>query len=124
MKKILGFSLIVAALPLFVSASTITVTPISPNLPGSLSNVSSPGAWVVSFYNYALFLSGLLAFGAMVYGGIRYSWARGNSAGESDAKQWIWSALLGLLLLVCAYIILYTVNPNLVNLQLPSLSKQ
>lgn len=97
-------------------ASLAAVITISPNLPGSLANISSPGGWVKSFYNYALFLSGLLAFGAIVYGGIRYAWARGNPSGETEAKSWIWSALLGLLLLACAYLILFTVNPNLVNL--------
>jgi hypothetical protein len=106
-------------MPLVVFAQAIIT--ISPNLPGSLTSVSSPGAWIKSFYNYALFISGLLAFGAIVYGGIKYAIARGNPSAESDARQWIWSALLGILLLACAYLILYTVNPNLVNLNLPSL---
>ena len=103
---------------LALAAATVS---ISPNLPGSLSVVSSPGGWIKSFYNYALFISGFLAFGAIVYGGIKYAIARGNPSQESEARQWIWSALLGMLLLAAAYLILYTVNPNLVNLSLPNL---
>jgi uncharacterized membrane protein YgcG len=121
MKKnqIIGIGIVLLGLlPLTSFAAIIT---ISPNLPGSLTSVSSPGAWIKSFYNYALFISGLLAFGAIVYGGIKYAIARGNPSAESDARQWIWSALLGILLLACAYLILYTVNPNLVNLNLPTL---
>jgi hypothetical protein len=106
-----------------VSATSAATITISPYLPGSLSNVGSagPGAFVKNFYQYALFVSGILAFGAIVYGGILYAMARGNPSGETEARAWIWSALLGLLLLAGAYLILYTVNPNLVNLKLPTL---
>jgi hypothetical protein len=115
------FIALIGAPALAFAQATIT---ISPALPGALSNNGTsvaPGAFIVNFYQYALFVAGLLAFGAIVYGGIRYAWARGNPSGETEARQWIWSALLGLLLLVGAYIILYTINPNLVNLSLGSI---
>ena len=104
-------------------AFAAAVINISPSLPGALAATPSagPGVFVANFYQYALFVSGLLAFGAIVYGGIRYAWARGNPSGETEAKQWIWSALLGLLLLASAYLVLRTVNPNLVDLSLPGL---
>ncbi len=114
----MGAAILAGLAPFLVLATTVS---ISPNLPGSLSVVSSPGGWIKSFYNYALFISGFLAFGAIVYGGIKYAIARGNPSQESEARQWIWSALLGMLLLAAAYLILYTVNPNLVNLSLPNL---
>ena len=107
----------------FVSSVFAATISISPNLPGSLTTTpsgSSPGAYIQNFYQYALFISGFLAFAAIVYGGLKYTIARGNPSGESEAKQWIWSALLGMLLLAGAYIILFTINPNLVNLSLPS----
>jgi hypothetical protein len=111
--------LCLVALLLISRASASTIT-ISATFPGTASG-ASPGSVVVGLYRYALFVSGLLAFGAIVYGGIRYAWARGNPSGESEAKAWIWSALLGLLLLAGAYVILYTINPALVNLSLPGL---
>ncbi|HUC02195.1 MAG TPA: hypothetical protein VMA75_04860, partial [Candidatus Paceibacterota bacterium] len=37
-------------------------------------------------------------------------------------KEWIWGALLGLLLLAGAYLILNVINPQLVNLNLPTLN--
>ena len=121
-KSVIKVILCLAGLSLTLVTSAATIT-ISPYLPGSLSSVGSagPGAFVKNFYQYALFISGILAFGAIVYGGIRYAMARGNPSGETEAKAWIWSALLGLLLLAGAYLILYTVNPNLVNLKLPTL---
>jgi formate hydrogenlyase subunit 3/multisubunit Na+/H+ antiporter MnhD subunit len=122
-KEVIGvlgmfFGLVLAS---SVLAANIT---ISPNLPGSLSATpsgSSPGAYIRNFYQYALFISGFLAFAAIVYGGIKYTIARGNPSAETEAKAWIWSALLGLLLLAAAYLILFTINPNLVNLTLPTL---
>lgn len=124
MKQTQIIGLGVALLLLVPFLSFAAVISISPNLPGSLATTpsgSSPGAFIKNFYSYALFISGFLAFAAIVYGGIQYAIARGNPSGETEAKAWIWSALLGMLLLAGAYLILFTINPNLVNLSLPSL---
>ena len=96
---------------------------INPNLPG-ITNVSTagPAGWVASFYSFALIISGILAFGAAVYGGVLYATSAGNASKQSEGRSWIWSALIGLLLLGGAYIILKTINPNLVKLQNPALS--
>jgi hypothetical protein len=67
-------------------------------------------------------IGGVLAFGVVVYGGVKYMASAGNPSGQSDAKEWIEAALLGLLLLVGAYFILSVINPQLLNLNLPSLT--
>jgi hypothetical protein len=105
-----------------VLADTIS---ISPNIPG-ITNVSAagPAGWVKSFYTFALIVSGILAFGAIVFGGYKYATSAGNASKQSEGREWIWSALIGLLLLAGAYLILKTINPNLVNLQNPTLSTQ
>lgn len=77
---------------------------------------ASPGECVNNFYSFALLASGVLAFGAIVYGGIKYTFAAGNPSGQSEGKEWVKSALLGLLLLGAAGLILRTINPELVNL--------
>jgi len=46
----------------------------------------------------------------------------GNPSGQSDAKEWIEAALLGLLLLVGAYFVLNVINPQLTTLALPTLT--
>lgn len=73
------------------------------------------------FYQYALGVGGILAFGVVVYGGVRYMISAGNPSGQSDAKEWIKAALMGLLLLAGAYFILNVINPKLTNLTLPTL---
>ena len=118
----LGSSVIIGLGLLFSAAPAFAVS-ISTAIPG-MGNVSSatpPGAYVGAFYNFALMASGILALGAIVYGGVLYATSAGNSSKQSEGKAWITSALTGLLLLGGAYLILYTINPNLVNLNLPSL---
>jgi hypothetical protein len=67
-------------------------------------------------------IGGVLAFGIIVYGGVKYMASAGNPSGQSDAKEWIEAALLGLLLLVGAYFVLHVVNPQLTTLGLPTLT--
>ena len=84
---------------------------------------ANPGAVVAQVYQFALLIGGLLAFGAIVYGGIKYVVAAGSPSAKSDGREWISGALWGLLLLLGAYLILHTINPNLTNLNLPTLEK-
>ncbi len=91
-----------------------------PNVPSVQNN---PGAWVGGFYQFSLMIAGLLAFGMIVYAGLRYTFAAGNPSTQSDARDQILQALLGVLLLLGAFIVLTTINPNLINLQLPGLGK-
>ena len=109
---------------LVVPALAFAQTQISVAIPGSNANTSSssPGAFVANFYQFALLIGGILAFGAIVFGGVKYAISAGNPSGQSDAKEWIWGALTGLLLLAGAYLILYTINPQLLNLNLATLN--
>jgi hypothetical protein len=109
----LGFAPLLA-----LAQTTITVNPV---IPGTNPLSNGTGGIVANFYSFALLISGILAFGAIVYGGIKYATGRGNPSAESDGKSWITNALLGLLLIGGAYVVLYTINPNLVNLNLPVL---
>ena len=99
----------------FLIAHAVT---ISTAIPGSYANStsSSPGAFVANFYQFALLIGGILAFGAIVFGGIKYVASAGNPSAQSDGKEWIWGALIGLLLLAGAYLILKVINPQLLNL--------
>src|SRR5208337_1669799 len=66
-------------------------------------------------------IGGVLAFGAIVFGGILYAASAGNPGKQSEGREWIKSALFGLLLLAGAYLILFTINPDIVSLNLPTL---
>ena len=68
------------------------------------------------FYQIALALVGVAAFGTMVYGGILYTISAGNSSKQQDAIGYLTSAALGVVLLLGAYLLLYTIDPSLTNL--------
>jgi hypothetical protein len=106
------------------SINSVRAITINPNLPGARIQTSNnnPCTFVINFYWFAIFISGILAFGAIVYGGIKYQLAAGNPSGESEGKKWIMGAIEGLLLLFAAYLILNIINPNLTKCQLPELS--
>jgi hypothetical protein len=108
------------ALPILAFAAT----QISVGIPGNnvTSGASSPGAFIANFYQFAIFIAGILAFAVVVYGGIRYTASAGNPSAQSDAKEWIWGALIGLVLLAGAYLVLNVINPQLTNLTLPTVN--
>ena len=117
---ILLFLILIITIPTF-SFAQVT---INPNLPGARAPISNnnPCSTVINFYWFAIFISGILAFGAIVYGGIKYELATGNPGGQSEAKKWIMGAIEGMLLLFSAYLILKIINPGLTKCQLPELS--
>ena len=106
---------ILALLPVLALAQTVGTITVNSNLPGPPGGIalSDPCSWIFAFYQVAIFFSGILAFGSIVYGGFLYATAAGNPSRESQGKDWIQNALFGVLLLAGAYLILYTINPNL-----------
>ena len=66
---------------------------------------------------YGLATIGLAALIALVIGGLMYMSA-GSITKTDEAKKYIWGAITGLLLGLSAYLILNTINPDLVNLKI------
>lgn len=73
-------------------------------------------------YLFAVGICGAIALMAILLGAIKYIGAAGNASRIADAKEQIVSAILGVIILLSSYIILYTINPDLVTigLSLPS----
>jgi len=69
--------------------------------------------------NFALSLVGLFIFGVLVYGGFLYLTSTGNPIKLETAKKQILAAFLGLIIILCSYLILHTINPQLVIFQIP-----
>jgi len=65
----------------------------------------------------ALMVAGLITFGSLIYGGARYLTSAGSPAALADARDQIFAAILGLVILLCSYLILTTLNPQLVLLR-------
>lgn len=84
---------------------------------------TTPAGLVNKIYLYALGVVGAIAMGVLVYGGILHTISAGNSSKQQDAKEWITGAIWGLALLLGAYLILWTINPDLVSLKDPEVGK-
>ena len=73
------------------------------------------GDYIKSIYNYFLAIVGLLAVIVLMASGIIWMTAAGNTERISQAKGWMTGSLTGLVLMLFSYVLLKTINPNLVN---------
>lgn len=92
-------------------------TPIAP-LNSSQTNIDvtkGVGDYFNTIINTLIILMSTLAVIMIVIGGIRYM-ATAIAGEKASAKNQIVNSLLGLVLMLSSYIILNTINPNLVNL--------
>jgi len=88
---------------------------------GGQTSVSGPAEYIRIFFIFGLGLIGVVALFAVVFGGIRYSLSGSSETGKTEGKKWIFGALTGIVLLFSSYLILKTINPDLVSLKNPVL---
>jgi len=115
--KFLRLILVIALLMPFVAAAQNPCT--STPGPGNGGNL---GRCVSQIYLWSLGLSAVLAVSVCVWGGYLVMTARGNAAQASNGKSYVYSAIMGMVILFGAYIILNTINPDLTDLTTPSLN--
>jgi hypothetical protein len=84
----------------------------------SLGEQSSVPNLIKYIYTFALGICGLVALVSIIFGAAQYAFSAGDSSKTGDAKDRITQALLGIIILLCAFLILNTINPDLVNLKL------
>lgn len=72
-------------------------------------------------FTLAISFAGLLAFGALIYGGIRYLTSAGDPTKMSDGKDQAMAGFLGLIILLSSYLILNTIDPQLVLKEAPTI---
>jgi hypothetical protein len=125
MKKFLSAVLLVLALaPAAVSAQTSTgsagacsspQTTVASGQSYASSTSEQLGKCVSQIYLWSLGVGGVLALIMIVLGGYYVMTAAGNAAQVSKGKSYIYSSLIGLAILLGAYLILSTINPDLVS---------
>lgn len=118
-----------------LSSTTVTKTPsastsvtsnfdyqLLERIPGQTSTWSDLPSYVKAIINAALILIVLSAVFMVTVGGFLYLTSAGNTSKAGTAKSIITDSLIGLGLAMLAYLILYVINPDLVNLRLSQLS--
>jgi len=95
--------------------------PLAP-LPGIAAGQAVPplSQYLNIVFSLGISVAAGLAVLMIVIGGIQYM-STDAVGGKEDAKGRITSALWGLLLALCSYLILYTINPDLLNTSLTSM---
>jgi len=72
------------------------------------------GEYIRAIYKYAIGIVGILAAVVLMFGGVLWLTAGGSAERVGEAKSWIGASLTGLILALCSYMILATINPKLV----------
>ena len=114
-------TLITAGLGLFLAVQALAVE-LEVQLPGMDKNVYDPGVYIKNLFIFGLSVVGFLAVGWVVIGGIQYMLA-GSISTTEKARKTILNALGGILLLLCSYFLLATIDPSLTNLSPINLKK-
>ncbi len=87
-----------------------------PEVPGAITPVTAGiplPDYVKYIFNFAIIIGGLIALVMIILGGTRYMASAGNPSLMADARDQIFSAIIGLFLLLGSYLILTTINPQL-----------
>lgn len=69
--------------------------------------------YVKYFYNLSMVIGALAAFGVMVYSGIKYLFSLEKPGELALIREGFTSAIIGLLILLCSYLLLSAINPEL-----------
>ena len=75
------------------------------------------GKYISTVYTWGLSVVGILAVVMMMIGGLIWTTAGGSATHIATAKQYIGGAISGLVLLLVSYLLLETINPELVSLK-------
>lgn len=115
MKKVI---LIILLLSLFFAlAGSVqaidTIVKSYPKLPGAPEPTAGIPQYIRYIFIFSLGLVGITAFIAILLAAIGYVTSVGNPQKAADAKDKIFSALLGMLILLGSYVLLNTINPDL-----------
>ncbi|MBI5742479.1 MAG: L,D-transpeptidase, partial [Candidatus Niyogibacteria bacterium] len=90
---------------------------VSEALPGMTStSVSNTGDYLSNLFYFLLGAAAVLAVVKIVMGGLKYIYSSMSPPALEEAKADIQAAVFGLILALASYLILYTINPNLLTL--------
>lgn len=114
---------LVSILGIFCIVSLVFASPSdwprSPLFGTELTDETELPEFIGYIYEWGIGLGGIIAFVALLIAGFLYISSAGNPSAMQDAKDRIFSAGIGLGVLLGSWLILNTINPQLTQLQLP-----
>jgi len=97
----------------YIAGNTITLA----------ENTKPLAEYVIAIFKYSIGVIGIISAIVLMYGGVRWLTAAGNSSAVSDAKTYILSSLTGLILTFGSFLLLSTINTNLTNLKITEVKR-
>lgn len=94
------------------------VYPSIPGIPTPTTVQTGLPEYVQYIFRFAIIIIGFIIFGVLIYNGIIYMTSSGNPARLGEARSGILAAILGTAVLLGAYLVFNTVNPQLVRLEI------
>jgi len=86
----------------------------------TITESSALGNYLKYIFTLAVIIGGLIVFGALIYGGILYLTSAGDPTKMKGGRDQIMAGFFGLIILLSSYLILNTINPQLVVPETPS----
>ena len=87
----------------------------------SKAYIQDLGAYIAGMYKWFSGAIGILSAVMILYGGLKWITAGGNRGNVQSAKEVVFSSLIALVIALGSYLLLYVINPSLVNLRPPAL---
>jgi len=115
MNKLGSFTMFIGIFGVFAATTTVSAqgyVPLEP-LPNLPSGPVEFGTYLDVIFKLGLGVAIVLAVIVLVIAGIEYIGGASNESARTDAKERIWGAILGLLIALGAWLILYTINPDI-----------
>ncbi|HEX9664198.1 MAG TPA: hypothetical protein VGA49_00025 [Patescibacteria group bacterium] len=92
------------------------------NVPfGGLGTASNYAEYIAALYKFGVAAAGVVAVVMIMIGGIIWIVAAGNASKIGQAQNLITNAIIGLIMILGSYVLLNTINPDLVKLRVPEL---
>jgi hypothetical protein len=117
--------LLICLVLIFIFIFPLLIVSAAPNLnyapmetlPG-FAKTADFATFISNLYKFGIWTVGICALIMIVIGGYMYAASGGNNASMEKAKGFITDALVGLILALLAYLILYIINPELVKIKM------
>src|SRR3989344_1745751 len=123
-KFLVFFAFVFLFLTISHTALALEVTyPTIPGFPTITDNSKLPEL-ISYFFGVIMISAGVLGVFSVTIAGIQVLFSAGNPGAISEARERIFGSILGIVLLMFSFILLQTINPQLINPQLTLLTSQ
>jgi hypothetical protein len=96
-------------------------SPVEATAEGIRGKVTDLAQYIGFLYSFLLGIIGVVAGVAIMVGGFTYLTAGGDKSKVEEGKKRIYNALAGMVIAFTAYLLLNTINPDLVKLKVPTI---